>query len=69
MIVDRFHRVLDVYIYSIQSTFVSGCFILDNVLLAYELLHSFYQKISGKIKFMALKLDMNKAYDNIEWSL
>lgn len=50
----------------------SKCFcarrlISDNVLLAYELLHTPRQKRMGKKSFMAIKLDMSKAYNRVEW--
>lgn len=60
-IANHFCRVLDKCIDKAQSTFVSGRLITDNVLLTYELLHTFVQKRGGWKGLMALKLDMSKA--------
>lgn len=57
------HIVLDEKI-----TFVLGWLISDNVIVSYEIMHSFRRKIGGKVGFFALKLDMSKAYDRVEWS-
>ena len=51
-----------------QSAFIPGRAISDNVLITHEVLH--YLKISGSIKncSMAVKTDISKAYDRLEWS-
>ncbi|KAA3481221.1 reverse transcriptase [Gossypium australe] len=67
-IANRMQDFIGQCIDSAQSAFVPGRLILDNVLIAYEILHTLRQKHSGKKGFMAVKLDMSKAYDRVEWS-
>ena len=51
----------------LQSAFVPKRNIQDNTILAHQLLHSFKSK-RGKGGFMFLKMDMEKAFDRMEWS-
>lgn len=66
LVVNRFQRVLHLCIEETQSAFVPGRQITSNIMIAYELLHSFKKKKRGGTEYFALKLDMSKAYDRVE---
>ncbi|XP_041995797.1 uncharacterized protein LOC121745917 [Salvia splendens] len=52
------------------SGFIKGCLLSDNALLAQELIHDLGKELSsrGRSPNLALKLDMAKAYDRVQWS-
>ncbi|XP_048635018.1 uncharacterized protein LOC125608629 [Brassica napus] len=64
----RLKRVLPGLISETQSAFVAGRQIPDNIMIAQEMFHALRTKPSGRNKRMAIKTDMSKAYDRMEWS-
>lgn len=67
VLVARMKEVLSMVISPNQSAIIGNSHITDNVVLAHEFLHLLKNKKRGKEKFMAMKLDMSKAYDRVEW--
>jgi hypothetical protein len=67
VLANRLKLILPHIISHNQSAFIPGRLISDNILAAYETLHSMHTWMYGKVGYMALKLDMSKAYDWVEW--
>ena len=61
-------KLLPYIISESQSAFQSDKAISDNILVAFKSLHHMKHKKVGKKGFMAMKLDMSKAYDHVEWN-
>ncbi|CAN0836896.1 Transposon TX1 uncharacterized 149 kDa protein [Linum grandiflorum] len=51
-----------------QSAFVQGRSIVDHVMIAFESIHSMTTKPPTKVGNVALKVDISKAYNRVEWS-
>lgn len=65
---ERLKGTLDSIISPTQATFVPSRHITDNTIICHEIMHRMKNK-KGKLGLMALKIDMAKAYDRVEWSL
>ena len=67
-IANRFKQILHKIIFPMQSAFILDRLITDNIIVGYECLHKI-RHCKGKGKgLVALKLDVSKAYDRLEWS-
>uniref|UniRef100_A0A2N9GB01 Reverse transcriptase domain-containing protein n=1 Tax=Fagus sylvatica TaxID=28930 RepID=A0A2N9GB01_FAGSY len=67
ILVSRIRPVLDSLISPCQSAFIPDRWIVENQLIVQEILHSF-KKRKVKGGFVALKVDLQKAYDRVNWS-
>ena len=67
VLANRFKKILRTIITEHQSAFVKNRLISDNILVAFESLNSMKNMSSRKTRYMAIKLDMSKAYDRVEW--
>jgi hypothetical protein len=67
VLANRLKNILSKCISDNQSAFVPGRSILDNAMVAIEVVHHMKSKLRGKMGDVALKLDISKAYDRIEW--
>ena len=68
VIANRLKPMLNSIILETQSTFIANRLITNNISIAFESLHHMKTNCTGKKGFMAVKLDMSKAYDWVEWS-
>ncbi|XP_073051225.1 uncharacterized protein [Primulina eburnea] len=63
---NRLKHVMPDLVGPYQSSFVPGRQISDNIIVYQEVLHSMRKKSGGR-GFMAIKIDLEKAYDKLSW--
>jgi len=68
VLANRLKNVLSQCISDNQSAFVPGCSILDNAMVAIEVLYFMKAKTRGEDRYVALKLDISKVYDRMDWN-
>ena len=67
IIVARLRPHLEKLVSPCQAAFVPGRRGADNVVIVQELIHTI-RRAKGRKGYMAIKIDLEKAYDRIEWS-
>lgn len=67
LLANRFKLLLPDLISENQSAFVQGRVIADNILISHEVLHFLKKSTASKRCSMAVKTDMSKTYDHLEW--
>lgn len=67
LVVNRLKPVLPQLVSPTQGSYVPGRQISDNVVIFQEVIHSMRSK-QGRTSFMAIKIDLEKAYDRLKWS-
>lgn len=63
----RLRPILGDIVSEIQSALLPGRAITDNVLITHEILHYLKNSEAETHCFMAVKTDMSKGYDRLEW--
>ncbi|KAH9747206.1 reverse transcriptase domain-containing protein [Citrus sinensis] len=66
-IANRLKHILHYVIAPTQSAFIPNRLISDNTIIGYECLHKIRHSKGKKHGLVALKLDVSKAYDRVEW--
>ena len=67
ILVNRLKPFMDHLITPYQNAFIRGRNILDNIMIAHEIFDIMGKKKGRKNCFGALKIDMSKAYDRVDW--
>jgi hypothetical protein len=68
IMVNRLKKIIPQMVSPIQTGFVPGRNITENIVIAQEMLHSM-TKMRSRIGFFVIKVDLSKAYDRLSWIL
>lgn len=68
LLANRLRPLLDQIIHPSQAAFIPNRAIGDNIIINYEVMHYLNRK-KGKQGYMAIKIDLAKAYDRVEWGV
>jgi len=68
VLANRLKKVLLKCLSDNHSAFIPDRSILDNAMVAIEVLNFMKAKTRGQDRYVALKLDISKAYDRMDWS-
>ena len=65
ILVNQLRPLLNKIVSPLQSAFIPSRSIYANILISHEIMHKF-KNLKGKASWVAIKLDMGKAYDRRE---
>lgn len=67
ILVGRLKGILSELVSENQAAYIPGRQITDNVILAHEAFHALKVQKRCSTNYMAVKTDVSKAYDRLEW--
>ncbi|CAN1808108.1 Transposon TX1 uncharacterized 149 kDa protein [Linum perenne] len=67
MLANRLRTIMPRLVSEEQSAFIQGRSIIDNVMIYFEAVHTMSLRRNHKHGEVALKVDISKAYDRVEW--
>lgn len=67
VLVNRLKEHLGNIIFENQNAIIPGRMISDNIVIAHEICHSLKARKRQATSYMAVKTDITKAYDRLEW--